>query len=154
MAKQKPLSLATRGTLFAAWAIPIVIYFLLVVLRPSLKADDFSSVAISEAIFTVGQVFLPSMTLFVLVWFPMSKSRAGRLRPLSNPRFVAAICCILAFHVITACFFYLHVYSPDYASAEACCETYRGRLNEFATTCSYLAVIPLIPIKHLSERTG
>jgi len=144
--------MTNRGTLFTLWSLPIIAYCVLLIIRPTLMADDFSSVTVEYGIFTIGQIFSPIIAVFLIAWFPMGKK--GRLQSLTAQRFWVALGCMASFHLITFLYFYFNVYAPDYASAETCSEMFEGRLNSFAKIATYLSFLPLIPIKFLFERTN
>jgi hypothetical protein len=136
-----------RLTLLLFWIIPFPLYALLLIFRPWLWREDLSSSEVREALWTIGQVFIPISVLMLSSWIFARRKR--QLPTLTKDRFWVAFGFIFLFHSITVSYFFVHVFLHDFAIAESYAETFEGAMGEFAKLSVYLTSIVLVPIAFL-----
>jgi hypothetical protein len=108
-------------------------------------------VQIFGVLYSLGQVFIPVIMVFLAFYFPGSQVGA-QLTLLTRERFWTALAVIIFFHVVMLAVFIVLVVCVDYTNPETYQESVEGRIEQFSKLALYFSLTLIFPVRALFQR--
>gem|GEM_PF-5380670 len=143
-------TLDRRIVLLACWGLPCLSWMLALLWLATRQPHAISSDDAGSAVFSLGQVILPTFTILISVWF---RDASGRLPSMTANRFGIALLTVVIWGIYNTVYFWIHVVTVDYELAQACDEQFEQKVQSFCKFCIYTFAFPSVPLLWLFTPT-
>jgi hypothetical protein len=138
--------LQCRETLLVAWAIPFLIWCVLLLRLPTKAKEDVTSAEVHGLMLSLFALFIPTALEMLAWWF---RKQHSNVVALTARRFWIAFISLCAWGIFLTWFFVEHVYCADYSKPEAWDEFVEGRMHAFVRLALVAYVVPKFIIEAL-----
>ncbi len=138
----------SRLTLAMLLFVPMLFYVIGILTLPLKYPAFVSDVEIGSQIKPIIN-FLTPLLMATLVFYFRDRRPRDKPQRLTPVQFWISVACLVTYHVIVGCAFWITVWTADYSNVQTYQESLNGRINNFAAvmnSCSLLAIFPIVSI--------